>query len=148
MANEAIRVYKEISNLPSTLVKNSVYAVRTEEGFDLYVSDNSGNIAYKINNPFVNERLLISPINFYSNSNPQLIFNNNTLRNFIIKLEFLTTANNSNITIRKNTTDLFSKVLDSGITIVLENITLEPNTALYILTNQTVNLKLFGCSYY
>jgi hypothetical protein len=51
MRTEPLKVYKSIVNLPSTLEPNSVYAVRGGEGFDLYVSDLTGSIAYKTNTP-------------------------------------------------------------------------------------------------
>lgn len=51
MRTEPLKVYKSIVSLPSTLEPNSVYAVRGGEGFDLYVSDLTGSIAYKTNTP-------------------------------------------------------------------------------------------------
>lgn len=44
-----IKFHKVISNLPSTLEPNAIYAVRVGEGFDLYISDNSGNLAFRVN---------------------------------------------------------------------------------------------------
>lgn len=44
-----IKFQKAISSLPNTLTPNSLYAVRVGEGFDLYVSDMTGNIAFKSN---------------------------------------------------------------------------------------------------
>lgn len=40
---------KVVAQLPNTLEPNTVYHVRTGEGFDLYVSDSTGTIAHKIN---------------------------------------------------------------------------------------------------
>jgi hypothetical protein len=44
-----IKFQKSISQLPGTLTPDSLYAVRVGAGFDLYVSDMTGNIAYKSN---------------------------------------------------------------------------------------------------
>ena len=44
------RIYKEISTVPSNISSDSMYAVRTGPGFDLYLSDTTGSVAYKINN--------------------------------------------------------------------------------------------------
>lgn len=40
---------KEVNALPSTLTANTIYYVRTGLGFDLYVTDTSGSVAYKAN---------------------------------------------------------------------------------------------------
>ena len=44
------KIYKEISTVPSNISSDSMYAVRTGPGFDLYLSDTTGSVAYKINN--------------------------------------------------------------------------------------------------
>jgi len=44
-----ISVYKVVSSLPSSLNSNALYLVRTGTGFDFYVSDSTGSIAYQIN---------------------------------------------------------------------------------------------------
>ena len=44
------KIYKEISTVPSEISSDSMYAVRTGPGFDLYLSDTTGSVAYKINN--------------------------------------------------------------------------------------------------
>lgn len=44
-----IQIAKVISTLPTTLDSNTLYAVRTGSGFDLYMTDLTGAIAYKIN---------------------------------------------------------------------------------------------------
>lgn len=44
-----INFFKVISNLPSPLTPNAIYAVRTGEGFDLYIADSTGNVAHKVN---------------------------------------------------------------------------------------------------
>lgn len=45
----AFKVDKVISTLPVTLTPDTVYAVRVGVGFDLYITDNTGAIAHKIN---------------------------------------------------------------------------------------------------
>ena len=45
----AIVTRKEVNALPSTLSANTIYFVRTGLGFDLYVTDSSGLVAYKAN---------------------------------------------------------------------------------------------------
>ena len=44
-----ISVYKVVSSLPSSLDSNALYLVRTGAGFDFYVSDSTGSVAYQIN---------------------------------------------------------------------------------------------------
>lgn len=44
-----IKFQKAISSLPGRLTPDSLYAVRVGEGIDLYVSDMTGNIAFKSN---------------------------------------------------------------------------------------------------
>ena len=43
------KIYKEISTVPSNISSDSMYAVRTGLGFDLYLTDTTGSVAYKIN---------------------------------------------------------------------------------------------------
>lgn len=43
------RAYKTVSNLPSVITPDTLYFVRVGTGFDLYCSDTTGAIAYKIN---------------------------------------------------------------------------------------------------
>lgn len=52
-----IKFYKEISTLPATLVANAAYLLRTGTGFDLYVTDSTGSIAYKTNGVTVEDNL-------------------------------------------------------------------------------------------
>jgi hypothetical protein len=47
MAN--LRFAKVVSALPGTLVANTIYAVRVDEGFDLYVTDMTGAVAHNLN---------------------------------------------------------------------------------------------------
>ena len=44
-----VRFAKVVSSLPSTLVPDTVYFVRTGEGFDLRVTDGTGAIAHELN---------------------------------------------------------------------------------------------------
>jgi hypothetical protein len=46
-----LKLEKIVSTLPVTLEPNVQYFVRVGEGFDLYVSDSTGAIAHKINQP-------------------------------------------------------------------------------------------------
>lgn len=45
----AVIFRKEVSVLPAMLKPNTMYAVRTGAGFDLYLSDMTGSIAHKSN---------------------------------------------------------------------------------------------------
>ena len=45
-----LKIYKEIGSVPSNFGSDSIYAVRTGPGFDLYMTDTTGSIAYKVNN--------------------------------------------------------------------------------------------------
>lgn len=49
MRTEPLKVYKTVVSLPATLEPNVIYAVRGGEGFDLFVTDLTGSIAYKPN---------------------------------------------------------------------------------------------------
>lgn len=44
-----LRIYKEIGSVPSNFGSDSIYAVRTGPGFDLYMTDTTGSVAYKLN---------------------------------------------------------------------------------------------------
>lgn len=44
-----LKIYKEIGSVPSNFGSDSIYAVRTGPGFDLYMTDTTGSMAYKIN---------------------------------------------------------------------------------------------------
>lgn len=46
-----LRFSKVVSSLPVTLDPDTLYLVRTGAGFDLYVSDATGSIAYPVNAP-------------------------------------------------------------------------------------------------
>lgn len=59
-----LRLHKVISTLPSQLDPNALYAVRTGAGFDLYITDSTGNIAHKINPNLDNDLLLSVQSNF------------------------------------------------------------------------------------
>ena len=43
------RAQKVVSSLPGTLQANTLYFVRTGDGFDLFCSDQTGSIAHKLN---------------------------------------------------------------------------------------------------
>lgn len=49
MANQIVDVQKVVGSLPTTLSKNTFYAVRIGKGYDLYLSDSTGKIAHKLN---------------------------------------------------------------------------------------------------
>ena len=49
MITETVKFYKAVASLPATLEPNTMYAVRVGEGFDFYISDLTGSIAYKTN---------------------------------------------------------------------------------------------------
>lgn len=42
---------KEVASLPGTLAPDTLYFVRTGAGFDLYLTDNTGTTAHKLNGP-------------------------------------------------------------------------------------------------
>lgn len=42
---------KVVGSLPATLTPNTLYCVRTGVGFDVYLSDNTGSVAHKVNAP-------------------------------------------------------------------------------------------------
>lgn len=43
------KIEKVVSALPGTLVADTVYAVRTGSGFDLYITDSTGTVAHLVN---------------------------------------------------------------------------------------------------
>jgi hypothetical protein len=51
MRTEPLKVYKTVVSLPTVLEPNTIYAVRGGAGFDLFVTDLTGSIAYKPNAP-------------------------------------------------------------------------------------------------
>lgn len=44
-----LHMHKVVAALPGTLTPNTVYAVRTGAGFDLYISDATGAVAHQVN---------------------------------------------------------------------------------------------------
>jgi len=44
-----LKIHKVVSLLPNPLEPNAIYAVRSGQGFDLYISDATGSVAHKIN---------------------------------------------------------------------------------------------------
>jgi len=69
------KIEKNIAVLPETLTADTVYAVRTGAGFDLYITDSTGSIAHTVNsgggsgssNIFIQETdpLSVSPYIWY-----------------------------------------------------------------------------------
>ena len=54
MATQSIVKHsKVVGALPATLEQDTLYAVRARDGFDLYLSDMTGAIAHKVNDPVV-----------------------------------------------------------------------------------------------
>ena len=49
MADYPLTIDKSVSSLPTALNPNKFYAVRVGQGFDLYLSDTTGSVAYKPN---------------------------------------------------------------------------------------------------
>ena len=45
-----LKIYKEIGGVPSNFGADSIYAIRTGPGFDLYMTDTTGSVSYKMNN--------------------------------------------------------------------------------------------------
>ena len=43
------RIEKNIATLPGTLTADTVYAVRAGAGFDLYITESTASVAYKVN---------------------------------------------------------------------------------------------------
>ncbi len=58
-----IKIDKVVSVLPSTLIPDTVYAVRSGGGFDLYFSDVTGSVAHKLNSDNVLYDNTISGLN-------------------------------------------------------------------------------------
>jgi hypothetical protein len=50
MSTITLYARKELSALPGVLAANTIYAIRRSTGFDLYITDNTGLIAHKLNN--------------------------------------------------------------------------------------------------
>ena len=48
-----VSFYKVVSELPETIQKDAIYAVRTGVGFDLYIADATGNTAHGLNGSFI-----------------------------------------------------------------------------------------------
>lgn len=49
--DKVLDVQKTVGNLPSRLAPSTFYAVRVGGGYDLYLSDSTGNTAHKLNSP-------------------------------------------------------------------------------------------------
>lgn len=46
-----VTINKTISQVPTPLTPSTIYAVRTGLGFDLFISDATGQFAHKVNDP-------------------------------------------------------------------------------------------------
>lgn len=53
-----LKIFKEVHSLPDSLQPNAIYCIRVGSGFDLYVSDATGQVAHKVNSEAINEKLL------------------------------------------------------------------------------------------
>ena len=49
MADKILRFVKVVAALPSPLSANTFYSVRVGEGFDMYLTDTTGSMAFKLN---------------------------------------------------------------------------------------------------
>lgn len=67
MADFPLLVQKVVSSLPDVLTPHTIYLVRVGQGFDLYVTDSTGQIAHKINNNDLIINELQEKINFLEN---------------------------------------------------------------------------------
>lgn len=59
-----LKARKEVAVLPSVLEADTIYVIRAGAGFDLYISDNTGAIAHKLNGCAT---ALTSPVFAYTN---------------------------------------------------------------------------------
>lgn len=58
-----IRQEKVVANLPSKLTPSTIYYVRVETGFDIYVSDATGEVAHTLNLKGLTESKLLEDYN-------------------------------------------------------------------------------------
>lgn len=70
----AFSIYKFVGSLPPALKPNSVYAVRTGAGFDLYIADSTGSVAHKINSEAGGAVPTQAAANFIVLQNTQALF--------------------------------------------------------------------------
>lgn len=49
MTDKILRFVKVVAALPSPLSANTFYSVRVGEGFDMYLTDTTGSMAFKLN---------------------------------------------------------------------------------------------------
>lgn len=49
MADKILKFVKAVAALPSPLSANTFYSVRVGEGFDMYLTDTTGSMAFKLN---------------------------------------------------------------------------------------------------
>ena len=60
--------HKVVSTLPATLEANASYAVRVGAGVDLYITDTTGQMAHKVNDPLTWEQLVFWPSTAFGTS--------------------------------------------------------------------------------
>ena len=49
MTDKILKFVKVVATLPSPLSANTFYSVRVGEGFDMYLTDTTGSMAFKLN---------------------------------------------------------------------------------------------------
>lgn len=84
-----LNIYKEIGSLPNPLVADSIYVVRSGQGFDLYVTDTTGSIAHQVNNPD-NVKISSGPNNIIRNTEDGLyseVSKSENLDSFVVALD-------------------------------------------------------------
>lgn len=64
-----LKLYKEVSSLPATLEADAAYIVRVGKGFDLYVTDTTGTVAYTNNSVEIEDNLTSTSIKTALSSN-------------------------------------------------------------------------------
>jgi len=60
------KVDKVVSTLPSTLIPDTIYAVRVGTGFDLYFTDQTGTIAHTLNNVVISTGAITGQVPIYN----------------------------------------------------------------------------------
>jgi hypothetical protein len=100
MITEPVKFYKTVVALPTTLEPNTMYAVRVGEGFDFYLSDLTGSIAYKINMPAFSTLKVEGKTNIIATNNDTLEFKAGTG----IRLDTNATTGSKSITVSATVT--------------------------------------------
>jgi hypothetical protein len=71
---------KEISVLPTVLEPDTIYAIRTGKGFNLYITDNTGSIPHTLNDTSTKLR---SPVFTYVGDQlAQIVYQDGTVKRF------------------------------------------------------------------